>query len=81
MQFLKTNNYNRLKNEMFYNHNWLNVSIDEFIDEPNKYIEWYSHKRKKWIKSNILQKKFRIISRVRKSKKYPYRQTDNLLYH
>lgn len=39
--------FGRLKNEMFYNRNWLNVSIDEFIDEVNKYIEWYSHKRRK----------------------------------
>lgn len=39
--------FGRLKNEIFYNRNWLNVSIDEFIDEVNKYIEWYAHKRRK----------------------------------
>ena len=39
--------FGRLKNEMFYNRNWLNVSIDKFIDEVNKYIEWYAHKRRK----------------------------------
>jgi len=34
--------FGRLKNEMFYNHNWINVDIDEFIDKVDEYIRWYS---------------------------------------
>ena len=34
--------FGRLKNEMFYNHSWLDVSIDEFIDKLDDYIRWYS---------------------------------------
>ena len=39
--------FGRLKNEMFYNRNWLNISIDEFINEVNKYIKWYAYKKRK----------------------------------
>ncbi len=34
--------FGRLKNEMFYNHSWLHVSIKEFIDILDTYIRWYS---------------------------------------
>ena len=34
--------FGRLKNEMFYNHLWIKVSIDEFIDILDTYIRWYS---------------------------------------
>ena len=37
--------FGRLKNEFFYNKNWTNVSIEEFIKELNDYIEWYANKR------------------------------------
>lgn len=37
--------FGRLKNEMFYNHSWINVSIEEFIDILDTYIRWYSTKR------------------------------------
>lgn len=37
--------FGRLKNEMFYNRSWSNVSIDEFIDNMDQYIQWYSNKR------------------------------------
>ena len=37
--------FGRLKNEMFYNHTWLNVTIDEFIDILDNYIRWYSSSR------------------------------------
>lgn len=39
--------FGRLKNEMFYNRSWSNVSIDEFIDILDQYIHWYSEKRRK----------------------------------
>lgn len=37
--------FGRLKNEMFYNHSWANVSIDDFIDILDTYIRWYSTSR------------------------------------
>jgi transposase InsO family protein/transposase-like protein len=37
--------FGRLKNEMFYNHSWTKVSIDEFIDILDSYIRWYSTSR------------------------------------
>ena len=30
---------------MFYNRNWQGVSVEEFIEQVNKYIEWYNSKR------------------------------------
>lgn len=30
--------FGRLKNEMFYNHSWANVSLDEFINILDNYI-------------------------------------------
>jgi len=37
--------FGRLKTEMFYNHSWINISIDEFIDILDNYIRWYSTSR------------------------------------
>lgn len=37
--------FGRLKNEMFYNRNWQGVSVEDFIEQVNKYIEWYNSKR------------------------------------
>ena len=37
--------FGRLKNEMFYNHKWEGVTIEEFIDILDTYIQWYSEKR------------------------------------
>lgn len=34
--------FGRLKTEMFYNHSWLDISLDEFIDILDAYIRWYS---------------------------------------
>ena len=40
--------FGRLKNEMFYNRDWMGVSIEHFIEELNKYILWYNcHRIKK----------------------------------
>ena len=38
--------FGRLKNEMFYGRSWVGVSMDDFINEINSYIEWYNTKRK-----------------------------------
>lgn len=37
--------FGRLKNEMFYNNTWDNVSVDEFIDILDDYLHWYAEKR------------------------------------
>lgn len=37
--------FGRLKNEMFYGRTWVGVSMDDFINEINSYIEWYNTKR------------------------------------
>ena len=37
--------FGRLKNEMFYGRSWIDVSIWDFIDEINSYINWYNTKR------------------------------------
>lgn len=37
--------FGRLKNEMYYNRIWDNVSTDEFMEILDKYIRWYNEKR------------------------------------
>lgn len=37
--------FGRLKNEMFYGRSWIGISINDFIDEINSYINWYNTKR------------------------------------
>lgn len=37
--------FGRLKNEMFYDRSWKNVSIDEFINTLDAYIRWYNQDR------------------------------------
>lgn len=37
--------FGRLKNEMFYGRSWINITIDQFIEQLNLYIKWYSEKR------------------------------------
>jgi transposase InsO family protein/transposase-like protein len=37
--------FGRLKNEMFYCRSWSDVSIDEFIQELDRYIHWYNEDR------------------------------------
>ena len=37
--------FGRLKNEMFYNTNWVGISISDFIDILNNYLIWYNESR------------------------------------
>ena len=37
--------FGRSKNEMFYNRSWVGVTIEDFIGEVNKYLNWYCNKR------------------------------------
>ncbi len=37
--------FGRLKNEMFYNTDWTDISIDEFVTILTDYLVWYNEKR------------------------------------
>jgi len=37
--------FGRLKNEMFYGQSWNGVSIQQFVDELDRYLLWYNEKR------------------------------------
>lgn len=37
--------FGRLKNEMFYGYSWDGVTINQFIEQLDKYIKWYAEKR------------------------------------
>lgn len=37
--------FGRLKNEFFYDESWLDVSIEDFIELLDEYLEWYNHER------------------------------------
>ncbi|MGF7019177.1 transposase InsO family protein [Lachnospiraceae bacterium PF1-21] len=37
--------FGRLKNEMFYNSDWTNISIDKFVNILTNYLIWYNEKR------------------------------------
>lgn len=37
--------FGRVKNEMFYNHNWQGVSINQFVKLLDDYLVWYNEKR------------------------------------
>ena len=51
--------FGRLKNEMFYNRDWTDVSIQEFISLLNKYLIWYNEKRIKISLGNISPLEYR----------------------
>jgi putative transposase len=37
--------FGRLKNEMYYNRTWTDISMEEFIDQVDRYIRWYNERR------------------------------------
>lgn len=39
--------FGRIKNEFFYNRNWQDVTIAEFVQELDEYLHWYNEKRSK----------------------------------
>ena len=52
--------FGRLKNEMFYNHDWRGVSIKEFIKNLNEYMIWYNNERIKVSLKNMSPMEYRI---------------------
>ncbi len=37
--------FGRLKNEMFYQRDWKNTTINQFINKLDDYIHWYNNQR------------------------------------
>lgn len=56
--------FGRLKNEMFYNHNWSGVSISKFITILNDYLIWYNQKRIKVSLGNMSPIEYRHSLRL-----------------
>lgn len=53
--------FGRLKNEFFYNKNWNNCSVKEFISKLNNYINWYNNKRIKISLGSLSPMEYRSI--------------------
>ena len=51
--------FGRLKNEFFYDESWLNVSIENFIELLDEYLEWYNNARIKLSLGGISIMKYR----------------------
>lgn len=51
--------FGRLKNEMFYNRDWIGVSLQEFIGILNEYLIWYNEKRIKTSLGNMSPLEYR----------------------
>ncbi|NLB42339.1 MAG: IS3 family transposase [Clostridiales bacterium] len=56
--------FGRLKNEMFYNQDWSDVSIEDFIDTLNTYIIWYNEERIKVSLGYMSPKEYRHSLRL-----------------
>lgn len=52
--------FGRLKNEMFYNRNWIGVSADDFMHMLDNYIHWYNEKRIKMSLGGLSPLEFRM---------------------
>ena len=52
--------FGRLKNEMFYNHDWTGIGISEFIAALNEYLIWYNEKRIKLSLGNKSPREYRL---------------------
>jgi len=51
--------FGRLKNEMFYNRDWMGVSIEEFIGVLDSYLAWYNNVRIKVSLGNMSPAEYR----------------------
>ena len=51
--------FGRLKNEMFYNHNWSGISTKQFIETLNDYLIWYNETRIKTSLGNMSPLEYR----------------------
>lgn len=37
--------FGRLKNEMYYHRDWINTTLEEFMQQVDSYIRWYNQHR------------------------------------
>ena len=51
--------FGRIKNELFYNHDWRTASISDFISSLNNYLIWYNEKRIKVSLGNLSPVEYR----------------------
>lgn len=51
--------FGRIKNEFFYNRDWNDISINNFIHLLNKYLDWYNYKRTKRSLNGLVPYDFR----------------------
>lgn len=77
--------FGRLKNEMFYNHNWNVVSISKFITILNDYMIWYNQKKIKVSLGNIspieYRHSLRLIAYIINPRKCPYSQSERPIFY
>lgn len=52
--------FGRIKNEMFYNRSWADVSMDSFMDNLDSYLNWYNNKRIKMSLGGMSPAKYRL---------------------
>ncbi|MFD2729715.1 IS3 family transposase, partial [Enterococcus camelliae] len=51
--------FGRLKNEVFYQRDWKNITINQFIDQVDDYIHWYNNQRIKLSLGGLSQLQYR----------------------
>ena len=71
--------FGRLKNEMFYQRDWKNTTINQFINKLDDYIHWYNNQRIKLIFRKGLRPFFNIgrskdifVKKVQKNIRTPF---------
>lgn len=51
--------FGRLKNEFYYGESWIDVSVGDFVEQLDEYLEWYNHKRIKLSLGGVSMMKYR----------------------
>lgn len=51
--------FGRLKNEMFYQRDWKNTTINQFINKLDNYIHWYNNQRIKLSLGGLIPLQYR----------------------
>ena len=52
--------FGRIKNEMFYNRNWMGVSLDAFMELLDRYLQWYNTARIKMARCGKSPVQYRV---------------------
>ncbi len=72
--------FGRLKNEVFYQRDWKNTTINQFINQLDNYVHWYNHKRIKLTLGGLSPLQYRKKQRCifkNGPEKHPHPQTHN----